>query len=996
MTFQALILALQEYWAKQGCVLQQPYDMEVGAGTFHPATFLRAIGPEPWSAAYVQPSRRPTDGRYGANPNRLQHYYQYQVVIKPSPLNIQELYLGSLKMLGIDPLVHDIRFVEDNWESPTLGAWGLGWEVWLNGMEVTQFTYFQQVGGLECKPVTGEITYGLERIAMYLQGVESVYDLVWTEGVTYGDVFHQNEVEMSAYNFEHAPVDELFRLFDVYEKESQSLIEKGLALPAYELMLKTSHTFNLLDARHAISVTERQRYLLRVRTLARGVAQAYYERRESLNFPMSSQQPSSESLPFEKGELEEDSSESRDLLIEIGTEELPPKALQGLSEAFSSGLCRGLEQKQISYKVATPFATPRRLAVVIKGVATMQADRQTERRGPALAAAFDKNGQPTKAALGFARSCGVEVADLEQQKTEKGAWLYHRSTQPGQATATLIAEIIEAALAALPIPKRMRWSDLPFEFVRPVHWIVILFGKQVIDAQILGVRSGRETRGHRFHHPEPIALAQASDYTKRLEEQGHVIAAFAVRYEHIKVLVEDAAEEIGGEAIIKEDLLNEVTSLVEWPVAVTGTFDEKFLEVPPEALIATLKNHQKCFHVVNQEGKLLPRFITVSNIESRQPDVVRAGNERVIRPRLSDAAFFWKQDRKKSLESRLEQLKTVIFQKKLGSLYDKSQRIAKLSGIIAKQLGAEESQAIRAGQLSKCDLMTEMVGEFPELQGIMGEYYADNKEIATALREQYMPRFWGDALPGSPLGQALAIADKLDTLVGIFGIGQAPTGDKDPFGLRRAAIGVLRIMIEQCPLPLDIYQLLEEAQAAYPDNLLNAQATSQVFDFTLERLRGYYQEQDINLDSIEAVLVCRPTSPLDADRRIRGIEAFRELPAAMSLASANKRIHNILKKAKESFPSEPDPSAFNQNAEKHLYDEMEAISEKMVPLLKQGDYQTALQHLASLRETVDNFFDEVLVMDEDRKVRTNRLAFLQKVRHLFLQVADISRLQIKS
>ncbi|MEN8219999.1 MAG: glycine--tRNA ligase subunit beta [Pseudomonadota bacterium] len=997
MTFQKLILALQEYWAKQGCVLQQPYDMEVGAGTFHPATFLRAIGPEHWSAAYVQPSRRPTDGRYGENPNRLQHYYQYQVVIKPSPLNIQELYLGSLKMLGIDPLVHDIRFVEDNWESPTLGAWGLGWEVWLNGMEVTQFTYFQQVGGLECKPVTGEITYGLERIALYLQGVESVYDLVWTEGVTYGDVFHQNEVEMSAYNFEHAPVDELFRLFDVYEKESQSLIEKGLALPAYELMLKTSHTFNLLDARHAISVTERQRYILRVRTLARGVAQAYYERRESLNFPMSPL-PSSESLPFEKGELEEtgDSSETRDLLIEIGTEELPPKALQGLSEAFSSGLCCGLEQEQISYNIATPFATPRRLAVLIKGVATMQADRETERRGPALAAAFDKNGQPTKAALGFARSCGVDVADLEQQKSKKGAWLYHRSTQPGQATASLIPKIIEAALAALPIPKRMRWSDLPFEFVRPVHWVVILFGDQVIDAKILGVRSGRETRGHRFHHPEPIALAQASDYSNLLKGQGHVIAAFAVRRKRIKVLLKDAAEEIGGEAIIKEELLNDVTSLVEWPVAISGAFDDKFLEVPPEAVIATLKNHQKCFHLVNQEGKLLPRFITVSNIDSRQPEVVRAGNERVIRPRLSDAAFFWEQDRKKSLESRLEQLKTVIFQKKLGSLYDKSLRIAKLSGLIAKQLGADESQAIRAGQLSKCDLMTEMVGEFPELQGIMGEYYADNKEIAIALREQYMPRFGGDALPGSSLGQALAIADRLDTLVGIFGIGQAPTGDKDPFGLRRAAIGVLRIMIEQCRLPLDIYKLLEEAQAAYPDNLLNAQTSSQVFDFTLERLRGYYHEQGFNLDSIEAVLVCRPMSPLDADRRIRGIEAFRELPAAMSLASANKRIHNILKKAKESFPSEPDPSAFNQGAEKRLYDEMEVVSEKIAPLLKQGDYQTALQHLASLRETVDNFFDEVLVMDEDRRVRTNRLAFLQKVRHLFLQVADISRLHVKN
>lgn len=689
-------------------------------------------------------------------------------------------------------------------------------------------------------------------------------------------------------------------------------------------------------------------------------------------------------------------SESRDLLIEIGTEELPPKALLGLSEAFSSALCCGLEQQQLYYNIATPFATPRRLAVLIKGVATMQPDRKIEKRGPALAAAFDKDGQPTKAAQGFARSCKVAVADLEKLETKKGAWLLHRSTLPGKASTILIPGIIEAALAALPIPKRMRWADLQFEFVRPVHWLVILFGDQVIDAEILGVRSGRETQGHRFHHPEQIVLNKASDYAKLLEESGHIIPAFIARRERVRVLVEEAAEEIGGEAVIDEALLDEVTNLVEWPIAVTGAFDDKFLDVPPEAVIASMKNHQKCFHVVNQANKLLPNFIAVSNIESRQPYMVRAGNERVIRPRLSDAAFFWEQDCKQSLESHLEQLKSVIFQKKLGSLFDKSQRVARLSGIIAKQLGADEFQGFRAGQLSKCDLMTEMVGEFPELQGIMGEYYAahdkETEGVSIALREQYMPRFGGDALPNSAFGQALAIADKLDTLVGIFGIGQVPTGDKDPFGLRRATIGVLRIMIE-CRLALDMFQLLEEARAGYA--MLDADVSEQIFDFTLERLRGYYHEQGFNLDSIEAVLVCRPTYPLDIDQRIRGIEAFRDLPQALSLASANKRIHNILKKAKESYPSEPNPTMFNHAAERSLYDEIETVSEKMAPLLKLGDYETALQHLANLREAVDNFFDEVLVMDENRLVRANRLAFLHKVRNLFLQVADISRLQVK-
>ena len=691
-------------------------------------------------------------------------------------------------------------------------------------------------------------------------------------------------------------------------------------------------------------------------------------------------------------------STTQDLLIEIGTEELPPKALLGLSEAFSSGICAGLEQQQLSYSVATPFATPRRLAVLVKGVATLQADRSIEKRGPALKAAIDKTGQPTPAALGFARSCGVEFAALEQLTTDKGAWLIHRSIQPGKATATLVPEIIQAALAALPIPKRMRWSDLPFEFVRPVHWLVILFGQEVIEANIFGITSSRETRGHRFHHPQPIALNHADEYAKQLEEPGYVMATFANRREQIRIHVEEAAEKIGGIAVIEEALLNEVTSLVEWPVAIVGSFEEKFLAVPPEALIATMKGHQKYFHVVNQNGQLLPNFIAISNIASHHPELVRAGNERVIRPRLSDAAFFWQQDRAKPLESRLEQLKTVIFQNKLGNLYDKSKRVAKLAGRIAKQLGAEELQGIRAALLAKCDLLTEMVNEFPELQGIMGAYYArhdqETEDVAIALREQYMPRFWGDELPQTVLGQALAIADKLDTLVGIFGIDQPPTGDKDPFGLRRATIGIIRMMIE-CQLPLDVSQLLMEAQAAYPPNNLLADASEQVFEFLLERLRSYYQDKGVNYGSIEAVLATRPVSPLDADRRIFSIEAFRQLPEATSLASANKRIHNILKKAEESFAATPDPSYFNQVAERTLYEQMEAVNQTITPLLQSGDYSAALQHLAGLREAVDNFFDNVLVMDEDPKVRINRLSFLQRIRQLFLQIADISRLQIE-
>lgn len=685
----------------------------------------------------------------------------------------------------------------------------------------------------------------------------------------------------------------------------------------------------------------------------------------------------------------------RDLLIEIGTEELPPKALLTLSEAFSSGICDGLEQHQLSYLSATPFATPRRLAVHVKGVDEIQADREIEKRGPAIKAAYDKEGKPTKALQGFARSCGVEPDALQTIDTNKGQWLVFRSTQKGQQTEALIPDMINTALNDLPIPKRMRWGDLDAEFVRPVHWLTILFGEQVVETEILTVKSGNATRGHRFHSPDPIIINHPSEYVKKLEEQGKVLAVFSVRKDRVKNMVQATAEEVDGQAVIDPDLLDEVTSLVEYPTPIIGSFDKKFLDVPQEALISAMQGHQKYFPVIDNTGKLMPYFITVSNIDSPQPELIRAGNERVIRPRFADAMFFWEQDKAQSLESRLESLKTVTFQHKLGSLYDKSKRVAKLAGEIAKQLGEEELQGIRAAQLSKCDLMTEMVGEFPELQGIMGEYYAkhdgETPQVATALREQYMPRFAGDLLPETVLGQAVGIADRLDTLVGIFGIGQPPTGDKDPFGLRRAALSILRICVElECPLNLST--LLQQAQANF--DMLEANTHEQVFDFILERLRGYAQDKGIRYDSVDAVLTCRPQSPHDASLRMYSVEHFRELEAAASLASANKRIHNILKKSQDTLPQQTDPTYFDSPAERALYDKLAEVREAVTPLLAAGNYAQALENMASLRESVDKFFDDVMVMAEDATVRANRLAFLQSVRDLFLQIADISKLNI--
>ncbi len=689
-------------------------------------------------------------------------------------------------------------------------------------------------------------------------------------------------------------------------------------------------------------------------------------------------------------------SDKRDLLIEIGTEELPPKALLRLSTAFTAGITDGLKQADLDFGTVESFAAPRRLAVLVKQLDASQADKKVERRGPALTAAFDADGNPTKATEGFARSCGTSVDQLETLETDKGAWLVYRSTQQGQPTAELVPAILKTALDKLPIPKRMHWGDLDAEFVRPVHWVVLLFGDEVIDAEVLSVKSGRDTYGHRFHHPAPIFLGEPAAYGPILETTGRVIAEFDKRREAIRAQVMEAAEQAGGKAVIDDDLLDEVTGLVEWPLAVVGSFEQRFLEVPPECLISAMKGHQKYFHMVDGEGRLMPNFITVSNIESREPDYVRAGNERVIRPRLTDADFFWNQDRKQTLEQRIESLKTVVFQQQLGTIYDKSQRLAAIAEKIAEVIGSDPAHAARAAQLAKCDLMTEMVGEFPELQGIMGRYYAsydgEATEVALALDEQYMPRFAGDELPQGKTGQALAIADKLDTLIGIFGIGQVPSGDKDPFALRRSALGALRIVIEQ-GLDIDLLEMLEHAAETNIGLFDNDHVITQVFEFMMGRLKAYYHDAGVAPDTFEAVLAQRPTRPIDFDARLNAVTAFRQLPEAESLAAANKRISNILRKTDEAIPEQVDTVLLQEEAEKALHSQVETLAVTVAPLYAARDYEAALKQLAGLREVVDNFFDQVMVMADDAAIRGNRLALLKCLSGLFLEVADLSQLQ---
>ena len=685
---------------------------------------------------------------------------------------------------------------------------------------------------------------------------------------------------------------------------------------------------------------------------------------------------------------------TENFLFELGTEELPPKSLQALSEALGQEVEAGLEKAGLEYGEVRLYAAPRRLAFTIEALQTKQADRETERKGPAEAAAFDAEGNPTKAVMGFARSCGVEVTELDRVETPKGIWMSYQVKSRGKSTTELLPAIIQTALDRLPIPKRMRWGDSDAEFLRPVHWVVALLGDAVVPVTLYDIASGNQSQGHRFHHPEKITISSAGSYATQLENEGMVLADTSVRRERVRQQVIDVASGIGGSAIIDSGLLDEVTALVEWPVAIGGSFEDRFLAVPQEALIASMQGHQKFFPVVDGDGELMAHFITVSNIESSDPTMVQSGNERVIRPRLADAAFFWEQDLSQPLSSHQEGLKKVVYQEKLGSLLDKSERVAKLAATIASELGSSVEHAERAAMLAKCDLLTNMVKEFPELQGTMGRYYGEHDgetaEVAIALDEQYMPRFSGDQLPSTPTGEAVALAERIDSLVGIFGIGMVPTGDKDPFALRRAALGVLRIMVENRH-PLNLLKLIQSAADGFRDKI--EEGTEQkVFAFMLERLRSYYRDQNISPAVFDSVLSCQPPQPMDFDLRIAAVNQFVDSEEAVSLSAANKRIHNLLKKAGDVIEGQVDSALLEEEAEKSLHSMLEQIRQQLDDTLQQNNYAAALKLLSGLRGSVDQFFDTVMVMTDDQDIRNNRLALLSQLRNQFLRIADISLL----
>jgi glycyl-tRNA synthetase beta chain len=683
------------------------------------------------------------------------------------------------------------------------------------------------------------------------------------------------------------------------------------------------------------------------------------------------------------------------LLVELGTEELPPRALSSLSDAFTAGITRGLAEHRLTHGDVRSFATPRRLAVLVEDLSLHAADEEVEVLGPPAANARDENDNWTAAAQGFARKQGVDPDELDIVETDKGHRLAFHTTTAGTRADSCIQEILERTIGDMPIPKQMRWGSSRREFVRPVHWLVVMLGKSVVDCELLELNAGNQTRGHRFHSGGDVKLKAAANYEASLES-AHVIADFGRRREMIREQVITTAESVGAEAVIEDELLDEVTALVEWPVALAGSFEPRFLEIPPEALISSMKEHQKYFHLVDANGQLVPRFIFVANIESRDPAQVIDGNERVIRPRLSDADFFFNNDKQRSLASRVEALGNVVFQQKLGTVLDKAHRLQKLSAAIAPLLNADPAQAERAALLCKTDLTTLMVAEFPDMQGVAGRYYAihdgEDDVVADALQQQYWPAFAGDRLPDNAVATTLALADRLDTMVGIFGVGQAPTGSKDPFALRRAALGVLRILVENS-LSLDLEICLESAVAGYPAGVLAEGTSEQVRQYILERMRSWYEDTNVPVEVFKAVAAKNLAVPLDIDQRVRAVHAFTALPQAAALAAANKRVSNILsKQAAEFNAGEVSDHLLTEAAEKHLAEELERHRPALDRHLQAGAYTEALTSLADLQEPVDRFFDAVMVMDENMAVRNNRLNLLHALRQLFLQVADISLL----
>jgi len=1006
LDFQSMILALQHFWAEQGCLIWQPYYQQVGAGTLNPATALRVLGPEPWNVGYVEPSIRPDDGRYGENPNRMQMHYQFQVILKPEPGDPQEMYLRSLEALGIDPRQHDIRFVEDNWESPALGAWGLGWEVWLDGQEITQFTYFQQAGGKPVDPVAVEITYGLDRIAITLQRVQGFTEIHWNDELTCGDVNLQAEQEQCAYYFDVADVERLKKMYDLYEQEAEACLRKNLVLPAHDYMLKCSHTFNVLDSRGAIGLTERQAFFGRMRELSRHVADAYLEQRQRLEYPFLKETGAQAgvSASTAAAPLPVPSAPAA-LLLEIGTEELPAGDLDAALEQLKTRVPVWLDELRLEHGAVSVVGTPRRLVVSVANLAERQPDQQQVVKGPPAERAFDSLGQPTKAAEGFARSKGVAVSDLKVAEVDGGRYVTAEVFTPGGPTPEVLRQALPGLIGALRFDKSMRWNASNVPFSRPVRWLLALYGEIAIPFSFAGIASGNTTRGLRFSQPEMLPVRNPAEYFRLMSAQGIVLDK-RKRQELIFAHVRGLAEVSGGQLVADDGLLSEVANLVEAPTALRGSFDPAHLNLPREVLISVMKKHQRYFPVVKGDDpeKLLPYFIAVINKPSTGSDpflegeLVVEGNEHVLRARFADADFFVRDDRKHKLADFLPRLGTLIFQTKLGSMLDKSKRVTALVQALAEPLGLDEQTAAvatRAAELCKADLATRMVIEMTSLQGTIGRYYAlesgESEAVAQAIFEHYLPRFAGDALPENKPGLVVGVADRLDTLAGLFAAGLAPTGAKDPFAQRRAALGLVQSLVAN-NLEIDLGPALETAAAQLP---IPASAESQAacVDFIVERLRNWLLESGERFDVVDAVVSVQGGNPARASQAVRQLAAWTVRPDWHTILPAYARCVRIIRSAGGAARTAYQPQLGSEPAEVELYTALQTAEETLRQLTGSRTPDDFLNAFLPMIPAVDRFFEAVLVMVEDEQVRLNRLSLMGRIAALAEGVADLSKLE---
>lgn len=1004
LSFQQIIMKLHEFWAAQGCVIWQPYNVQVGAGTGNPATLLRVLGPEPWRVAYVEPSVRPDDGRYGENPNRMQYYYQYQVILKPDTGNPQELYLRSLEALGISQREHDIRFVEDNWESPALGAWGLGWEVWLDGQEITQFTYFQQAGGIELNPVSVEITYGLERIAIPLQGKNAVWDIDWLYGdganLKYGDIFLRSEIEHCKYYFEVADVNGLRNTYDVYEGEYKRALDAGLVIPAYDYVLKCSHLFNVLDARGAIGVTERAGYFRRMRDMTRKIAKAFVEQRQTMEYPLDKLEATfAPKLPAPAHVEAKDAFPPvtpADFLLEIGVEELPAGDVDDALDQVIAAAPKLLDDLRLAHGEVKVYATPRRLVIAAREVAPVQTEVEQVFKGPSADRAFDADGKPTKAAEGFARGKGISVSDLVIEDVDGGRYVIARVTQPGRPAAAVLSEALPAFVGAIKFGKSMRWNSSGVSFSRPIRWMVALLGGAVLPFEYAGVTSGNVTRGLRPYDSPVSVVTGLGDYMTILEQQGIILDREA-RREAIRQQVARIALSVNGVALDDDKLLAEVTNLVERPTALLGRFDESSLKLPREVLVTVMRDKQRYFAVENAGGALLAYFITVRNGDAEHLDLVAHGNEQVLRARFSDAEYFYAKDTQKRLADFLPRLATLTFQEKLGSMLDKNERVARMVEGMARLLNVGETDsaiAQRAAHIAKADLATQMVVEMTSLQGIMGREYArlsgNPPEVAQAVFEHWLPRFADDHLPASAAGTILAVADRLDSLVGLFAAGLAPQSNADPYGLRRAALGVIQIVTSR-GIDVDLGQAVEGVAKEQPIPV-TAEVQRDVLDFIAGRLRVWIEEQGWRYDVVAAVLAAQSRNPARALQGIRELSAWVKRDDWEGILDGFARCVRITRAEKERFPV--DPALFIQPEEGALYDAYQAAAAR---ISANGGVDEFLSAFAPMLPTISAYFgtgknDGVLVNHEDAAIRRNRLGLLQAISAMQTGRADLSHL----